>query len=74
MSTKANPGPFDCYEEAEDDEPMFVLLARDESAPVLVRLWAELRALGGGELVKVEEAREVAEQMENWRLQHRSSS
>ena len=33
MGTKNNPGQFDCYRNAEPDEPMFVLLARDERAP-----------------------------------------
>ena len=40
MGTKANPGDFDCYENAEDDEPMFVLLARDVRAAGTVRHWA----------------------------------
>jgi hypothetical protein len=44
MGTKNEPGTFDCYDVAEDDEPMFVLLARDKSAPDLVRQWAEQRA------------------------------
>lgn len=43
MGTKNNPGKFDCYEAADPDEPMFVLLARDASAPHLVRLWAAVR-------------------------------
>jgi len=41
MGTKNNPGNYDCYENAEPDEPMFVLLARDPLAPFLVRLWVE---------------------------------
>ena len=40
MSTKNNPGNFDCYANAAPDEPMFVLLARDPIAPILVRIWA----------------------------------
>lgn len=48
MGTKLNPGNFDCYAAAKDDEPMFVLLARDESAPFLVEAWARLH---GGDLV-----------------------
>lgn len=43
MGSKNNPGKFDCYEAAHPDEPMFVLLGRDESAPHLVRLWANIR-------------------------------
>jgi hypothetical protein len=42
VATKNNPGKFDCYTKAGDDEPMFVLLARDPLAPILVRMWAEL--------------------------------
>lgn len=40
MGTKLNPGKFDCYTNALPDEPMFVLLARDEQAPERVRDWA----------------------------------
>lgn len=43
MGTKINPGVFDCYANAEPDEPMFVLLARDELAAAMVSLWAALR-------------------------------
>lgn len=44
MGTKANPGKYDCYAKAEPDEPIFVLLARDEHAPEVVRYWAALKA------------------------------
>lgn len=37
--TKNNPGEYDCYAKAKPDEPMFVLLARDEAASALVLLW-----------------------------------
>lgn len=43
MGTKNNPGQFDCYEAAEDDEPMFVLLARDALAPDTIEDWARRR-------------------------------
>ena len=39
MGTKNNPGEFDCYANAEPDEPMFVLLARDVLAPGIVDEW-----------------------------------
>jgi len=45
MGTKQKPGQFDCYDKAENDEPMFVLLARDPVAPILVRHWRQLRML-----------------------------
>lgn len=80
MGTKKNPGEFDCYEAAEDDEPMFVLLARDESAPDLVESWARLRKLRiAGErpdraerdLEKVNEALECAAAMRRWHAKNR---
>lgn len=43
MGTKNKPGVFDCYDAAEDDEPMFVLLARDPDAPDRVEEWARRR-------------------------------
>lgn len=42
MGTKSNPGKFDCYDKAEPDEPLFVLLARDETAADFVELWADI--------------------------------
>lgn len=47
MGTKNNPGKFDCYANADPDEPMFVLLARDPLASDLVLLWAERREAEG---------------------------
>lgn len=44
MGTKQKPGQFDCYNNAKHDEPMFVLLGRDDSAAGLVREWAQRRA------------------------------
>jgi hypothetical protein len=43
MGTRLNPGKFDCYHLARPDEPMFVLLARDEQAPTRVEDWATAR-------------------------------
>ena len=67
MGTKASPSKFDCYAKAEPDEPMFVLLARDPLAPILVRLWADL-TVGRSQPEKTAEARHCAEHMELWRL------
>ena len=69
MDTKLNPGKFDCYKKAEDDEPMFVLLARDPYASTLVRYWADHeRAMNGGSTDKSKEATKCAEMMDHWRL------
>lgn len=43
MGTKLHPGEFDCYAAAKDDEPMFVMLARDDLAPERVDEWARKR-------------------------------
>ena len=72
MGTKNNPGKYDCYENAEPDEPMFVLLARDPHAPLLVRMWAELRQMHAGNPSKVAEARSCAAAMEEWRQANHS--
>lgn len=63
MGTKNNPGAFDCYANAEPDEPMFVLLGRDKHAPTLVWLWSVLRELDGEDAAKVDEARNCASAM-----------
>ena len=68
MGSKLQPGKFDCYANAEPDEQMFVLLARDPLAPILVRLWADLREHAAGNPSKVNEARLCATLMEQWRL------
>ncbi len=66
MATKSNPGKFDCYEKAEPDEPMFVLLARDKHAPCLVWLWSVLRELDQENPEKVKEARQCVVDMMKW--------
>lgn len=70
MGTKENPGDFDCYANAEPNEPMFVLLARDESAPNLVREWAIMRRQAGEDEAKLAEAFACAASMEAWRKEH----
>lgn len=66
MGTKNNPGDFDCYENADPDEPMFVLLARDPMAPRLVEQWAREREWAGEKPAKVDEARQCAHAMRQW--------
>ena len=44
MGTKNNPGNFDCYAKLADDEPYFVLRAKDPIAPFLVGAWRMMRA------------------------------
>lgn len=71
MATKNNPGAFDCYANADDDEPMFVLLGRDKHAPTLVWLWSVLRELDQEDPAKVAEARQCAIDMMQWAHDHK---
>ena len=78
MGTKLNPGQFDCFANAEPDEPYFVLLARDLDAPSLVRRWADTRLgaikLGSkpkSDMPMVQEALDCADAMVRWRANHR---
>jgi hypothetical protein len=83
MGTKSNPGDYDCYANAEPDEPMFVLLARDPHAPYLVRQWAQARGmmllqqyggradLGSDEARQIKEAFDCADAMDVWRKKNR---
>lgn len=66
MATKNNPGDYDCYTNAEPDEPMFVLLGRDRHAPTLVWLWSVLRELDQEDEKKVKDARDCVVNMVAW--------
>ena len=57
--------PKSCLSKAADDEPVFVLRAKDKLAPGVVRMWVEL-ARGVHEPEKLEEATRLATLMENW--------
>lgn len=74
MGTKNNPGKFDCYQNADPDEPLFILLARDDSAPKLVMDWAmeRLRLINEGrkpyeDMEMVAEAIYCAKNMIAWK-------
>jgi hypothetical protein len=74
MGTKLQELRDGCFARAMDDEPMFVLLARDDQAPARVREWATQRradiSLGrkpSSDLEQVNEAFQLADRMETWR-------
>ena len=74
MGSKNTPGEYDCYANALPDEPMFILLARDQRAPETVRHWADKRAMDvragrkpASDMRMVREARECAAAMRVWR-------
>jgi len=72
MGTKNKPGNFDCYANAEPDEPMFILLGRDEHAPALVDLWAIRRREAGESFEKVQEALDCANAMREYRKKRKA--
>lgn len=67
MGTKRNPGDYDCYANAHPDEPMFILIGRDERAPTLVDAWAKMSEERGTDPTKIADARRCAEDMRRWR-------
>ena len=67
MGTKNNPGAFDCYANADPDEPMFILLGRDRFAPELIRIWACWREHDGEDPKKVADALACAAACIEWR-------
>jgi len=73
MGSRNNPGSYDCYDAAEPNEPMFILLGRDRDAAIVVKLWAMLRLqqidLGlrpETDRTQVAEALRCATEMEIW--------
>lgn len=80
MGTKENPGEFDCYAAAMPDEPIFILKSTDATAPIVVRMWADLNrhlkeAAGTYDAKadrKHQEAYKTAYMMELYRKKHGS--
>lgn len=59
-----------CFNKAEDDEPLFILLGRDASAPVALRFWIEDRIKRGKNKrddPQIQDAERVITQMQDWR-------
>lgn len=62
-----------CLQKVADDEPIFVLRAKDSLAPEIVREWVKLaRLCGKTPPEKLAEAEELAVKMEKWGEQHES--
>jgi hypothetical protein len=62
------PDGVGCLANAELDEPLFILRAKDPLAPMMVRIWAQVSHNSAlHEAEKIEEALELAKQMETWR-------
>lgn len=61
-----------CLGRSKDDEPVFVLVARDSTAPHAVREWAMTVAQHFGPCEKTVEAFRVAAAMDAWQAAHGS--
>ena len=51
---------------AADDEPLFVIRAKDDIAPSVVEFWADELEANGGSEEKARQARDLAAQMQAW--------
>jgi len=71
-----------CMTHAADDEPLFVLRANDELAPLIVRFWAREYAMKiddkgddyGRRLAKYRDALDIADAMERWHAKKRANA
>lgn len=56
----------DPHKKIPDDEPVFLIRGQDQLAGQVVRMWAELNLLAGGDLSLSSAACEHAERMDAW--------
>jgi len=68
MSTKNTQSLDSCYNRADGDEPMFVLLGRDPCAAFTVLFWSKMRLLIEGPSDQISEAQTCAEQLRDWAI------
>jgi archaellum component FlaC len=61
---RSNP----CIEKAGEGEPTFMLRAKDMLAPECVREWAFRAKRAGSPKDKVDDARRIADEMEDWQI------
>lgn len=61
-----------CLGKSADEEPVFILCARDLSAPVAIRAWAADARKRAVPAAKFSSALAVADQMEAWVRKHGS--
>lgn len=67
---EANAKGEGCLGRSQDDEPVFILVARDRLAAGCVRYWAARAFAQGVNAAKVDEANALADQMDAWREAH----
>lgn len=60
-----------CLGRSQDDEPIFILCARDRTASKTVRQWVQnAKDAGCANQAKLDEALDLAMQMDRWRAAH----
>jgi hypothetical protein len=59
-----------CLQKAGESEPIFVLRAQDQLAPLVVRAWAKLAHQAGVPRAKIQEAHALADAMDAWQAEH----
>jgi len=78
IKSKELAGPS-CLTSAADDEPLFVLRANDELAPMIIRAWADAYFeskkddkfnVTDVQRAKYREAFAIANEMEHWKRNH----
>lgn len=62
--------PSSCLNRSQDDEPLFVLCARDQFAPFVVAEWMTRARKAGVNPEKLEEADRLAKSMLDWQLRN----
>lgn len=77
MGTRNSPAPYDCWSRLADDEPYFLLMARDSSAPLAIIAWVgdRLDRIKSGErraddLPQLREALTLSRDMVAWQRAH----
>jgi hypothetical protein len=73
MAIKAIEKIRGTFAKALEREPLFVLRSQDKFAAATVRHWADLAEAGGANKKKVEEARQLADDMERHARLHGGS-
>lgn len=70
IKSKELTDPKSCMSRAKDDEPTFVLLARDPAAPEAIRAWTQYRVSMGKNRItddQIQEALSCAYEMKKYR-------
>lgn len=67
MATKHDDS---CLQKAGESEPIFVLRAQDQLAPIVVRMWCVLARKAGTPAAKINDAYRAADQMDEWQGVH----